>query len=223
HGDVGFFVPDLRGVRDFDAGRILGDEQWARLDGFLDAAAERDVSTVFIVTTVPVVHASPRLMTILEGLPVATGNDIRDRWTVPTFIHERRALLDRLFAWQVERPNRQVVILSGDVHVAAAFAVRPRRGPGRIVQWTSSALSTLGGLQHVLANRLLTSLVRFGEGDLRVWRHGLATGNNVGFVDVRQRPEGGHTLTLTVHEYESDRDRLTPAFTDRATPVERQR
>ncbi len=61
YGNVGFFVPDLRGVRDYESGRILGSEQWDRLDAFLAAATERDVPTVFIATTVPVVHGSPRV------------------------------------------------------------------------------------------------------------------------------------------------------------------
>ncbi len=110
------------------------------------------------------------------------------------------------------------MILSGDVHVAAAFNVRPRRGEGRLSQWTSSALTTPGGLQHVWANRLVTRMVRFGEHDLRVWRRGLATGNNVGFVEVVPAADGGHDLTFSVHEYDRDDDRLQVAFQDRSSP-----
>jgi hypothetical protein len=180
YGDAGFFVLDLRGERDFETGRILGDTQWARLDAFLADASDREVGTVFIGASVPVVHA----------------------------------------------PRRQVVILSGDVHVAAAFSVRPKRGAGlradrgRLAQWTSSALSTPGGLQHVLANRLVTSLVRLGERELRVWRRGLATGNNVGFVEVRPIDGGGHDLRFTVFQHDQRRDRLRAAFSDRSAPDE---
>jgi hypothetical protein len=116
------------------------------------------------------------------------------------------------------------VILSGDVHVGAAFSMRPKRGGslraehGRIIQWTSSALTTPGGLQHTLANRFLTWLVRLGEPDVRVWRRGLATGNNVGVVEVRPADGGGHDLTLSVHQYDPDRDRLRAAFEDRSSP-----
>jgi hypothetical protein len=226
YGDAGFFVLDLRGERDFETGRILGDTQWARLDAFLADASDREVGTVFIGASVPVVHASPAIMTALERWPTGTGRDIRDRWDVPTFRHERTALLERLFAWQQGAPRRQVVILSGDVHVAAAFSVRPKRGAGlradrgRLAQWTSSALSTPGGLQHVLANRLVTSLVRLGERELRVWRRGLATGNNVGFVEVRPIDGGGHDLRFTVFQHDQRRDRLRAAFSDRSAPDE---
>lgn len=224
YGDVGFFVLDLRGERDFERGRILGSGQWAQLDGFLAEATDRGVATVFIGASVPVVHASPAIMSALERWPTGTGRDIRDRWDVPTFRAERTALLERLFAWQQGAPRRQVVILSGDVHVAAAFSIRPKRGQGlraergRIAQWTSSALSTPGGLQHVLANRLVTSLVRLGEHELRVWRRGLATGNNVGFVEVRPAEGGGHDLVFTVFQHDQRRDGLRAAFSDRSTP-----
>ena len=218
YGDVGFFVLDLRGCREFEAGRILGDEQWRRLDAFLEEATARETPTVFIAASVPVVHASPRLMEILERLPTSTGRDIRDRWDVPTFRHEREALLERLFAWQAGRPRRQVAILSGDVHVGAAFSLRPRRGRGRIAQWTSSALSTPTGLQHVLANRLVTRLVRLGEDSLRVWRRGLVTTNNIGLVDVAPDPDGGHRLTFRSLAYDERRDVLREALVDVARP-----
>ena len=218
HADVGGFVLDLRGERDFEAGRIVSPAQWARLDAFLASATERDVATVFIAASVPVVHASPAIMAALERWPTGTGRDIRDRWDVPTFRHERTSLFERLFAWQAARPRRQVVILSGDVHVAAAFSVRRRGGRGHLMQWTSSALSTPGGLQHVLANRLVTGLVRWGEHDVRVWKRGLATGNNFGLVEVAPAEGGGHDLTFTVYQYDPRRDRIRAAFADRSGP-----
>jgi phosphodiesterase/alkaline phosphatase D-like protein len=218
YGDVGFFVLDLRGCRDFHAKRLLGAEQWTRLDAFLAEADERDAATLFIGASVPVVHASPALMTLLEGLPTSSGRDIRDRWNVPHFRHEREALLARLFEWQASRPRRQVAVLSGDVHVGAAFRVSPRSGTGRIAQWTSSALSTPTGIQHVVANRLATSLVRLGEPTLRVRRVGLVPTNNVGFVEVEPQPGGGHALTFRAFAWDGRRGTLREALTDRSMP-----
>lgn len=218
YGDVGFFVLDLRGCRDFHARQLLGDPQWARLDAFLREADERDAATIVIGAGVPVVHASPWLMTLLEGLPTSTGRDIRDRWNVPHFRHEREALLERLFAWQSSRPRRQVVIVSGDVHVAAAFAASPKRGHGRLLQWTSSALSTPSGIEHSVANRLVTNLVRLGEPSLRVWRHGLVTSNNIGLVEVDPDPDGGHRLTFRVFGWDRRRRALRERLTDHGVP-----
>jgi alkaline phosphatase D len=216
-GDVGFHVPDLRGERDFEKGQILGAAGWKLLDDFLAEATDRDVPTVFIGASVPVVHASPAMMKALEGLNASPGRDVRDRWSVPTFEAERTKLVDRLFAWQSAKPKRQVIVLSGDVHVGAAFSVRPRMGRGHFHQWTSSALSTPDGLKHVLANRLITRFVRLGEHELRVWRKGLATSNNVGLVEVEPAEDGGHVVSLTVYEYNSGDDSLKIGLTDVAS------
>ncbi len=214
-------MPDLRGERDFEKRQVMGDAGWSLLDSFLAEASERDVPTVFIGASVPVVHASPALMTALERLKTSSGRDVRDRWSVPTFADQRTALVERLFAWQSDRPNRQVIVLSGDVHVGAAFNVRPRRGPGRFSQWTSSALSTPDGLNHVIANRLITKFVRLGEKELRVWRRGLATSNNVGVVDVEPANGGGHVVRLTVYEYNSRSATTKPTLTDVTEPSQR--
>ncbi len=215
YGDTGFFVFDLRGCRDYHAGRIVGETQWRRFDAFLAEAKERAVPTVFVGASVPLVHGSPAIMAALDGLPGSVGKDIRDRWDVPELRHEREALLDRLFAWQAACPRRRAVVLSGDVHVGAAFTVRPRSGAGRIVQWTSSALSTPGGWHHAVANRLVTSLVRVGEPRLRVRRHGLVTGNNAGIVEVRPRSGGGHRLTFRIYAFDARRDVLSEALVHR--------
>ena len=220
-GDVGFHVPDLRSERDFNARRVMGDAGWAQLDAFLDEATERDVPTIFIGASVPVVHASPALMTALERLKTSSGRDVRDRWSVTNFANQRTQMVERLFAWQAGRPRRQVIVLSGDVHVGAAFNVRPRRGPGRFAQWTSSALSTPDGLQHVVANRVITRLVRVGERELRVWRRGLATSNNVGVVEVEPADGGGHLVRLGVHEYDAKTDRMKLSLEDVADPNSR--
>jgi len=153
-------------------------------------------------------------MTALERLKTSSGRDVRDRWSVPTFAAQRTMLVERLFAWQSAKRDRQAVVLSGDVHVGAAFSVRPKTGVGRFAQWTSSALSTPDGLKHVLANRLVTRAVRLGERELRVWRRGLATSNNVGVVDVEPAPDGGHHVTLTIHQYDEKSDRMSLGLSD---------
>ena len=216
--DVGFHVPDLRGERDFEKGQVMGEQGWSLLDQFLAEAADRGVPTVFIGASVPVVHASPAIMTALERLPTSSGRDVRDRWSVPTFAAQRTMLLERLFGWQAAVPNRQVIVLSGDVHVGAAFNVRQRDGSGRFAQWTSSALSTPDGFKHVIVNRIISKFVRLGERELRVWRRGLATGNNVGVVEVEPADGGGHVVTLNVYEYEAKPDRLKLGLTDRVSP-----
>jgi alkaline phosphatase D len=218
HGDVGFHVPDLRGERDFHAGRVLGDAGWAKLDRFLAEASERGVPTIFIGLSVPLVHASPAIMSALERVKAGFGRDVRDRWSVPAFAAQRTMLLERLFGWQSERRRRQVIVLSGDVHVGAAFNVRALRSAGHFSQWTSSALSTPVGPKHAMANRVITTAVRLGERELRVWRRGLATRNNVGLVTVAPADGGGHEVVLEIHELRPEGERLAVALRDAALP-----
>lgn len=217
YGDVGFFVLDLRGCRSYQEKRVLGDEQWRRLDRFLADADRRETPTVVLVASVPVVHLSPALVHAAAWIPGSKGTDVRDRWNVPAFRRDREALLERCFAWRAGRPNRQVIILSGDVHVGAAFRVRPRRSArwpgGALVQWTSSALTTPAGLQHRLANRIGTTFVNLGEPTVVSRRDGMNGHNNFGVVKVEPIEGGGHRLTFRLHTYDPRRDRLEQAMT----------
>ncbi len=200
--DVGFYVLDLRGVRDYESGVVIGPRQFERLDDFLAQATDRGTSTIFVAASVPVAHFSPRLVQLLEGIPLRGAADVRDRWSSSPFDAERNALLERLFEWQAAVPGRQAVILSGDVHVGAAFRLRRRGGRGTLLQFTSSALATPGGLMHSAANRLGTALVNWGEADLRASLLALETRNNFGVVRVRPLREGGHAVALRLYGFD---------------------
>lgn len=222
YGDVGFLVLDLRGCRDHGAGRVLGEEQWRAVDGFLRDADARDARTVFLAASVPIVHLSPGLVALASWIPGSKGTDVRDRWNTPAFRDEREALLERIFTWQAARPRRQLVALGGDVHVGAAFTVRPRRRTswprGRFHQWTSSALTTPGGLQHRIVNSIGTRLVNVGEPSVVSRRRGLDGFNNFGAVAVVPLDGGGHRLVFTLHEYEPGATRLGAPFRVLAMP-----
>jgi phosphodiesterase/alkaline phosphatase D-like protein len=216
-GDVGFFVLDLRGCRSYQEKQVLGEQQWSALEAFFAEAGERGAATVFLVASVPVVHFSPFIANSLDWVPGSKGTDVRDRWSVAAFAKERERLLALLFEWQAKDPRRQVVILSGDVHVGTAFRVRRKRGSGELIQWVSSALSTPGGLKHSVVNRIGTRLVNVGEGTTHARRRGFASRNNFGSVHVEPLPEGGHRLSFTVHEHDRDANRLRVGLKDTAT------
>lgn len=202
-GDTGFFVLDTRGERDFDREQVLGEKQWSRLGAFLESAASRDASSVFVVSTIPLVHFAPRLIRLLDRLPGSKGNDVRDRWDSRQFLDDRNRLLETLFDWQSARPGRQAVLLSGDVHAGAAFKVHRKDRSARISQWTASALTTPAGLLEKVSNHAGTRLVNWGETTCHSERVGLETRNNFGLVEVRPRDGGGpgHEIALTVFGY----------------------
>ncbi|MGE3912062.1 MAG: alkaline phosphatase D family protein, partial [Chloroflexota bacterium] len=200
-GNVGFFVLDLRGVRSYAHGRLLGEAQWRALEAFLAEASERETPTLFIVAGIPVVHHAPALVRMAERVPHKYGTDLRDRWSAAPINHERVRFLDLLMAWQCARPRRQVAILSGDVHAGAAFTVENQKGPGRLLQWTSSPLSTHAAIPELVANVVGSELVNFGEDGYHNTRHALVRGNNFGAVRVRPEPAGGHCIELSLYEF----------------------
>src|SRR5439155_22349346 len=112
----------------------------------------------------------------------------------------------RLVRWQAAGPRRQAILLSGDVHVGAAFRVERPRGPGRLVQWTSSALTTPLSRFLYVANTAGTALVRLGEWRYRVTREALVARNNFGLIDVTPLPGGGHLVDLRLCVYRPERD-----------------
>ncbi len=211
YGDVGFFVLDLRGERDYRRGVLLGARQWRDLDDFLAVASAHGIATVFVGSTIPLVHFSPALLRALEARPGDWGNGARDRWCAAPFRAARDALAERLFAWQTARPKRQAILLSGDVHAGAAFRLRHRRGPGTLWQWTSSPLTTPISPSQYLANWAGAALVARGEWRYRVTRRALVLGHNFGLVDLEPLASGGHQVTFTLHAYNWRSRALRPA------------
>lgn len=215
YGNVGFFVFDLRSERDYQSGQLLSVEQWSRFEGFLTEAAEREIPTVFVATTIPVVHFSPRGIRMLDSLPTRKASLARERWDSEAFLPQRERLLARLFAWQTGSPLRSVFLLSGDVHAAAAFRVHQLDGTGVITQWTSSALSTPSGLEHTIANRVGAKLVNYGETMCRSDLIGIEPLNNFGLVQVESAGDGaGHKANLTIFKFEARTGTLKPSITD---------
>jgi hypothetical protein len=204
-GDVGFFILDLRGVRSYRDGRLLGDRQWRDFYRFLEEASERGTQTLFIVAGIPVVHHAPALVRLAERIPHRRGTDLRDRWSATPIAHERTRFLDLLLDWQSARAGRQVAILSGDVHAGGAFRVGRKSGPGVIHQWTSSPLSTKAALPEHLANSVGSKLVNWGEERYHSTRAALVSGNNFGLVQVTPVDTGGHRIELSLYGFKPGR------------------
>lgn len=202
YGDVAFWSLDLRGVRSWHDGIVLGRDQLDDTRAFLERCTFDETRTVFIIASIPVVHFSPAAVAVLQWVPGGKGSDVRDRWDAAPFREERDALIDLLGTWQRGHPLRQVIVLSGDVHSGAAFEARDRRTGGRFHQWTSSSLSAPGGLAHNIVNRLGSRFVQAGERRVEVKRIGLDPRNNIGAVHVRPLIGGGHRVTFDLYAHD---------------------
>jgi alkaline phosphatase D len=217
-GDIGFLALDLRGARDHEHGRLLGKTQWRAVQDYLAGAEAAAVRTLFVVAGVPVAHVSRWFTLAFEHAPLHMAQSVRDRWSSSAFIHSRDELLDALFEWRSGAPHRQVIILSGDVHAAAAFRIRDRAGRGLIHQFTSSPLTTpLSRFQDAM-NLLATRSPDLFEPRYRIRRRFLRYGHNFGLVRVEPLAAGGHRVSFAVRVWDDSRQRLHTGASIRCSP-----
>ncbi len=140
------YVLDGRGQRNFDRSdyKILGREQFERFTHWLETLSIAETPFVFIVSAVPMIHLSHLLVDQGEGViarKAGLSDDIRDGWEHPAHRRENRRLLKQLF--KAARKGHRICILSGDVHIAAAFRLTdPDSKQNNVVyQLTSSAIT----------------------------------------------------------------------------------
>jgi phosphodiesterase/alkaline phosphatase D-like protein len=207
-GDAGFLVLDLRGDRDYESGQLLGRAQWEAVRAYLTGEAIRRVTTLFVVSSVPVAHVSRWFVRLFEAWPGERRSSVRDRWCSRHFAGARDELLRELMLWQQKRPGRQVVLLSGDVHAAGAYTIRARNGRGVVQQLTSSPLSTQAGAQQKMLLALASRAPNLFEPRWRFTRRLTTYANNFGLVRLTPLPAGGHHVEFSVHAWLPGQQRL---------------
>jgi hypothetical protein len=207
-GDIAIVALDLRGARDYDSGTMIGTEQWAWLQSWLESEAAQQTSTLFVVSSVPVAHTARWFTRAFDFIPKYFAESIRDRWNSTGFIESRDRLLDALFSWQTARPERQVIILSGDVHCASAFTIRRRGQPGVVRQVTSSAMTTPLNLKQMTFNRIVVHGHNLLEQVYCYQRHFLSLTNNYGGVRLEPLPDGGHRIIIAIRSWNPRKQRL---------------
>ena len=185
-GGAAFYVLDGRGHRNIerDGYRILGREQFGRFTDWAESLDPEDTPFLFVVSAVPVLHARAALVHADQRLPLreaGLGDDLRDAWEHGLHDEERRALMEVLFAAAAR--GFRVAVLSGDVHVSAAFAISDGAG-NRIWQLTSSAIT-------YNIPRPLSWVLRLGAADegeteegYRFERHALYADSSYALVNV---------------------------------------
>jgi alkaline phosphatase D len=144
-GSCAVYVLDGRGHRDLERPtyKILGEPQMKRFKAWLKSAAVRKSEFVFVVSAVPVFHlmsliGSNKFKKFLDIVQAdSLIDDLRDHWEDEVHNEERHEFLQALFD-AADRGSR-ICILSGDVHLAAAFKLT--RGDSIIYQLTSSAIT----------------------------------------------------------------------------------
>lgn len=192
HGDCAFYFLDGRGHRDINRSsyRILGEEQFERFKKWVESGETRNKQFLFVLSAVPVFHLRTSVANKDKAVfaRISTiGDDLRDSWEHDLHIDERKKLCSLLFAASAR--GQKVSILSGDVHMAAAYKIKDSSG-SIIYQLTSSAITYHTTL---LAGWILgtTALPEEGtlEGGLSFERLGIWTQSN--FSILRVWPDEG--------------------------------
>lgn len=136
-----FYFQDGRSHRDVnrESNRILGKEQLGRFTTWLQALDSKITPYVFVISAVPLLHLHSTLVNS-EGSIIDWADledDLRDAWEHKLHKAERKQLVELLF--EAAGRGLKISILSGDVHVSAAF--RMSRGNSVVYQLTSSAIT----------------------------------------------------------------------------------
>jgi alkaline phosphatase D len=143
-GSSAFYFLDGRGHRNINrrSRRILGVKQLKRFKQWLEKQDISKTPFLFILSAVPVVHltsvvanADNNLLSDIADLE----DDLRDAWEHKLHDSERRVLLEMLFS--AAKRGFRITILSGDVHVSAAFRLTDDQSNKCIYQLTSSAIT----------------------------------------------------------------------------------
>ncbi len=217
YGRLAGFVMDLRSERKAGNVRntIYSAAQFSELRKFLSSS--RDKHVVVIVASVPVVHIPSWLAT--AGATMAGGSvDFQDHWSFNKNLGARNRLLKLLHKHHEARPEQRVILVGGDTHIAAAFAIHWKGGnKPTMYQFTSSAMSNrLSGLSYWLSKEGPRSVkgLDTGEGGPKARVHLIKGdvannpygGLNVGVVRVRNR--GAHsTVRFEILGYKDKKDK----------------
>lgn len=132
-GKLALLFLDTRSER--SRSTILSLQSWGAVFRWLDAlhAGASKPSHLLVVTAVPILYPALRMVEWASGLDPRheqkrLEDDLRDHWTSPAHLSERKRLVQRLLAFSSDAHCR-VTLLSGDVHVAALGILESSRHP----------------------------------------------------------------------------------------------
>jgi alkaline phosphatase D len=144
-GPCAVYVMDGRGRRNMkNKYKILGSKQMKRFKDWLNSDKVKQKEFVFVTSAVPVFHLASLMGTkkFKKFLKIARQDglidDLVDHWEDEEHKYERKELMEALF--KAANDGRRICILSGDVHLAAAFKLSDDDG-NIIYQLTSSAIT----------------------------------------------------------------------------------
>ena len=151
-GTTAAFIFDTRTVRNYEAAdqRLISHQQFNDFRQFLSQVSRRsDITDVITCTTVPFVnlgtwieeYASNAPDLLNEALLQSIRDDVRDGWASPRNLNTLQAVLEEIGATMRQRADVRFWNVSGDIHVANAFAIVLPGTIRPLMQVTTSAVT----------------------------------------------------------------------------------
>lgn len=153
-GGIGVLFLDQRGARSFDRDPTrpyLGSSQWTALEASLGAGVLADVRALIVVTSVPLVYLGNGTSSV--GAHVV--DDLRDHWAYGPHRKEQIEMLRRLRVWKQAAPDRELLVVGGDVHIGGHTEIRHDGRPVFRQLITSAITNAAPSLLAYAAVRLL--------------------------------------------------------------------
>lgn len=211
-GSTATIVLDPSSERSFDgeSATVYGEEQFRALAEFLDANRHR--AMLFVVVTVPVAFLPDWFVGTCERVP-GFYDALSARWNAKRNRRTLDRLLDLVRRHARENPHQKLVLLSGDIHMAAAHALVWPRGERvyqlvssavtnsrrpwdeRVAQWMSFAMESIRHREERVRVLPLASASAGHENPFR--------GLNVGIVTVEAGSTAGFRFELVTYDERS--------------------
>ncbi len=219
-GSVAAFIFDGRSSRRYadPGGRIISEQQLSDFDAFCGRIVrERGVRFLVMGCAVPFLNLKDFVEELgsqapkaLTDLMAGIRDDIRDSWHSKGNRSQLKDLIGVLRELHRQRPDIDIVNLSGDIHVANAFSFQPPGFTKALYQFTSSALTNR---EHPPA--AVAALVDLGSATYtevlgfvtRIWE-------SLGDPNIMTIEPRGELLRVTLQVFDLDR----PEAERRAAP-----
>ncbi len=158
YGDADVYVMDLRSNRTADeAGRVYSEAQEQRLRSFFERCESKRVR--FLVLSVPPIHLPGGLAAIVDRV-TPNGDDLSDRWSTGPHLADRNRLLHLIHHYQQRRPECPIIVLSGDIHIGCAQAIRWKDRAPTLYQFVSSPIAHRTSAMETIACEAAVRLTR---------------------------------------------------------------
>jgi len=201
-GDVGVYFQDVRGCKTYhkmanDPKPMLGVDQWGALhQAVAPGGVLGSCKLLLLMLPEPIAYIT-NWSTMLGAKYVV--DDLYGSWGATEFLPEASEFMDTFFRWRDQAPDREVLLVGGDVHQGGWTAIFDNANEydnDIMQQLTTSAISN--AVQTYMNNMAVTGMrdatgTALGEGDFKFRHYDWCNTRNYALIDAGLDERGGST------------------------------